>query len=96
MKDWSIKETPEHLQGLADILNKNSYPTEVADDEYAKAAFDLILVAEGDKEALKRVSKFIQQQHSSRKSVAHAFNLFRDNVHTWIGWAANWTQRKAS
>ena len=96
MKSWQISNGPEHLQGIIDILNKNQYPTQVADDEYAKAVFDLILVAEGDKEALKRVSKFIQTQHSRRKDVAQAYNSFRDNVHTWIGWATNWTQRKAS
>lgn len=96
MKNWQISNGPEHLQGLIDVLNKNQYPTEVLDEDYAKAAFDLILVAEGDKDALKRVSAFIQAQHSSRKCVAQRFNDFRDNVHTWIGWATNWTQRKAS
>lgn len=96
MKNWQISNGPEHLQGLIDVLNKNQYPMEVLDDDYAKAAFDLILVAEGDKDALKRVSAFIQAQHYSRKCEAQRFNYFSDNVHTWIGWATNWTQRKAS
>ena len=96
MRSWQISDGPEHLRGITDILNKNQYPAEVEDDEYAKAAFDLILVAEGDKEALKRVSEFIQTQHRLRKDVARSYNSFRDSVHTWIGWATNWTQRKAS
>ena len=85
-------KVPEHLKEL-DNLRCNIYPSEIDAEKYANTAFDLMKVSEGDKEALKRVTEFIQSMYRDNKSNVRSLTNLKDKIGSYVYWGTHWTVR---
>ena len=93
--DLVKQEVPEHLGSLREMLNSGQCCiSDVDDAAYAAIAFKLMKVVNGDKEACKDVSEYIQQQHRELKQVKESQKHLIKELASWLYWAANWTMRK--
>jgi hypothetical protein len=95
--DETKEEVPEHLAELREMFRKgSSYVYDVDDAAYASVAFKLMEVANGDKDALKDVVKYIQKQHIDLKLERAKRETFMKEIVSWLYWAKAWTIRKPS
>ncbi len=87
------QKIPEHLEGLNSIKDR-IYPTEPDAEEYAEVAFSLAKIEQGDKEALARVTRYIQNRYTREKLAHEKFVELKRSIASWIAWAENWTAKK--
>jgi len=87
------EEVPEHLEPLKKILYSGCFFQE-DDKDYARIGFKLLEVANGDKEAIKEVSTFIQRERQRLRSLENTQKTLIEQSTQWLYWAKNWTMRK--
>jgi hypothetical protein len=96
MSDETKQETPEHIKPLEEIID--SWESDARDidlEDYAKIAFDISKASEGSKEAVARISKYVQDQHRALKSANETIDKIKSKVASWIVWASHWTVAKS-
>ncbi len=89
------KEIPNHLEGLATIINIIYYNKPDA-EEYADIAFSLAKIGQGDKDALAKVTSFIQNKYEREKKVHSQVIEMKSDLSSWLSWATHWLVRKPS
>jgi len=82
---------PPHLEDLKmSASSAETYNFRIREDEYSEIGFLLLDVANGNKEALKRVSDFIRMEHRMLKDSYENTGRFIDKVETWLVNNRNW------
>ncbi len=95
VKNYQVRECPEHLDSLKKMLNDDMYPDKVDAEGVANALYDLMLVPSSP-EAQVRVAQFIRLQQSQLHELASRHNLFRERLANWVGWAKKQTKGNVS
>lgn len=86
-------ELPEHLKGLKNH-NDACWISKPDDSEYAEIAFTLLKCLDGNKEAITKVSQYLQKQHSIAKSNYETCTKLKTDINVWLSWATHWTIHK--